>query len=100
MDRHNSLDKCLILSFFYCHSEVAPATEESPPPSFCHSDPERSEGEESPQETLRAKALRVTEEGVILSFFYCHSEVASATEESPQETLRAKALRVTEKGSF
>jgi len=32
------------------------------PPPFCHSDPERSEGEESLQETLRAKALRVTEE--------------------------------------
>jgi len=32
-------------------------------PLFCHSDPERSEGEESPQETLRAKALRVTEKG-------------------------------------
>jgi len=27
---------------------------------FCHSDPERSEGEESPQETLRLR-LRVTD---------------------------------------
>jgi len=38
---------CHSFASFRTASEVASATEESPP--FCHSDPERSEGEESQQ---------------------------------------------------
>jgi hypothetical protein len=43
---------------------------------------------ESKDETLRAKALRVTKRKSFLTFFSCHSEVASATEESPPFLLR------------